>query len=217
MNKNQHFRRNLSIKAFKFIAFFCWFVVSPLAKAEIDLSKLPNGLYTLDKSHASIVWKISHLGLSPYVARFTRFDIDLILNTEDLTKSSVSALIDPTSISTENKEFDKDLIGKGWFKTEKFPSIRFVSSTYKRSSDNQGKLTGILEMFGVKKPVEFDVLIGGTVDDHPFISNSVGIGFTAKTIIKRSDWGFRKFLSAVGDEVTIEIAAEFSKEKEKED
>jgi polyisoprenoid-binding protein YceI len=34
----------------------------------------PSGDYALDKTHASLTWRVSHLGLSNYTARFTNFD-----------------------------------------------------------------------------------------------------------------------------------------------
>ena len=202
---------------FKILILLSWFLGFKSLYASPNLSEVPNGEYMLDKSHASIVWKISHLGLSPYVARFTDFDMNLLLDTEDMSKSSVTAVINAASINTENKKFNQDLIGNKWFKTKKFPKITFTSSSYQPTSVDKGKLTGVIQMFGVEKTVEFDVNIGGTLADHPFIANSAGIGFTASTVIKRSDWGFKKLVPAIGDEVTIEINAEFFKEKNKQD
>ena len=55
---------------------------------------LPEGEYHLDLSHASIVWKVSHLGLSNYVARFTDFDATIDYQPDNIEKSSVSVSID---------------------------------------------------------------------------------------------------------------------------
>lgn len=214
---NQHFKFFSSSRVFSFFILLGLLFVSQAIKANPLLADVPNGDYTLDKDHASIVWKISHLGLSPYVARFTDFDMNLYLDTEDLSKSKVTAVVNATSINTENEKFNKDLISNKWFKTEKFPKVKFTSSSYKPKNDKEGVLQGELEMFGIKKIVDFDVKLGGTVASHPFIDNSAGVGFTAKTVIKRSDWKFRKFIPAIGDEVTIEITAEFFKEIDKQD
>ena len=40
----------------------------------------PAGEYVLDKTHASITWKVKHLGLSNYTARFASFDSVLVLD-----------------------------------------------------------------------------------------------------------------------------------------
>ena len=211
--RNQYFINISSIQMLKFLVIFSLFVGSGSLFANPNLSEVPNGEYTLDKSHASIVWKVSHLGLSPYVARFTDFDMKLILDTHDMSKSRVTAIINAASINTENKKFNQDLISNKWFKTKKFPKITFTSTSYQPNGVDKGKLIGVMQMLGVEKTVEFDVNISGTVADHPFIANSAGIGFTALAVIKRSDWNFRKLIPAVGDQVSIEISAEFSKEK----
>jgi polyisoprenoid-binding protein YceI len=47
---------------------------------------VPAGEYKIDLSHASIVWKVSHLGLSNYVARFAEFDATIDYNSNDIEK-----------------------------------------------------------------------------------------------------------------------------------
>lgn len=174
-----------------------------------DLKELPSGEYTLDKSHASVIWSVSHLGLSPYYARFTDFDIDLTLDTADMAKSTVTATVNPASVSTENTKFDAKLISEKWFNPAKYAAITFESSSYTPLTDTTAKLAGSIEMFGISKPVEFDVTLGGAIASHPFKNDTVAVGFEATTVIKRSDWGFSKYIPSVGDEVTLHIAAEF--------
>ena len=211
--KNQHIKNTFFSKYFKALICLVLFLGSQSIKADVNLSEVPKGDYKLDRSHASIVWKVKHLGLSSYVARFTDFDMQLTLDADDISKSRVAAQINAASINTENERFNKDLIGDKWFKTEKFPTITFNSTAYSPQSETEGTLTGEIEMFGIKKPVIFDVILGGTVEDHAFIGNAAGIGFTASSVIKRSDWNFSKLSQFVGDEVIIEISAEFYKEK----
>ena len=45
--------------------------------AKSPFNDMPEGQYVVDLSHASIVWKVSHLGLSNYVARFADFDASI--------------------------------------------------------------------------------------------------------------------------------------------
>ena len=188
-------------------------IFSNQVMAKIQLTELPSGNYLLDKSHANILWKVSHLGLSPYVGRFTDFDLNLKLDTNDFSKSRINATANAASISTENESFDKKLIGSSWFNAQKFPSITFSSTSFELINETSGRLTGVLEMFGIQQNVEFDVKINGIIESHPFISNSVAIGFTANGIINRRQWDFNKFSGSVGQEVNVEISGEFSKQK----
>jgi len=170
---------------------------------------LPSGDYRLDKSHAYILWKISHLGLSSYIARFTDFDIDLVLDSKDLSRSSVEAIVNAQSISTENLSFDKQLQGSSWFNAEQFPTIRFVSTAYKHIGENKGELIGLLELLGISHEVKFDVIVNGIIESHPFKFNTVAVGFSASSEIDRTKWGLDKFMGSVGKSVTIEISGEF--------
>ena len=73
----------------------------PALAAEADPITIPSGVYELDLGHASIVWKIGHLGLSNYTARFNKFDATLNLDVENPANSTVNVVIDPRSVDTD--------------------------------------------------------------------------------------------------------------------
>ncbi len=201
----------------KLIIFTLAFMALPFtsfAQEGTKLSGMPGGLYKLDKAHASLTWKVSHLGLSDYTARFTDFDIDLYLDSQDPIRSRVRATIDPTSIETdypnpEKKDFDAQLVNDaGWFNATQFPKIIFTSTKVEKTGDNTGKMTGDLEFLGVKKPVTLDVTFNKALGNHPF-ANKPAIGFSATGSLKRSDFGMNTYIPQIGDEVEIIIEAEF--------
>lgn len=195
------------------LLFLC-LIVSLNVNAKPDLSEIPSGEYELDLTHASIIWKVNHSGLSNYVARFTDFDIQLILDTEKLENSSVTATINTQSVNTEypypkKKDFNKTLAtGKGWFNSNVFPTATFKSTKLTRINETQSKLEGELNFLGISKPITLDVTMNGTFESHPF-KHAAAIGFSASTTIQRKDWGLVKHLSFVGNDVTIEIEGEF--------
>lgn len=196
------------------IIVFIYSLFSFNAVAKPDLSEVPSGEYELDLAHASIVWKVNHSGLSNYVARFTDFDIQLVLDSEKLENSSVTATVKTGSVSTEypypeKKNFNKKLAeGKGWFNSKVFPTATFKSTKLTRINETQSKLDGELSFLGVTKPITLDVTMNGTFESHPF-KNAAAIGFSATTTIQRKDWGFVKHISHVGNDVKIEIEGEF--------
>src|SRR5450631_4759197 len=63
--------------------------------------KAPKGTYKNDPLHSSLTFKIDHMGLSHYTARFTKFDATLDLDPAKLASSSVTVNIDPTSVRTD--------------------------------------------------------------------------------------------------------------------
>lgn len=202
----------MRILSFLLVMFFVPFTAT--AQEKTDIAAMPAGLYKLDKTHASIVWKVNHLGLSDYTARFTKFEADLRLNPTNLESSKIIVNIDPTSIKTdypepEKKDFDAQLINDaGWFNAAQFPKITFTSTKVEKTGDDTGKVTGDLTFMGVTKPVTLDVKFNAALGNHPF-ANKPAVGFSATGTIKRSDFGMTKYIPQIGDEVKLLIEVEF--------
>jgi polyisoprenoid-binding protein YceI len=178
------------------------------------LSAMPAGVYKLDETHASLTWKVSHLGLSNYTARFTKMDADILLDPMDLANSKVIATIDPTSIKTDfphvdKKDFDAQLINDaGWFNTTQFPKITYKSNKIEITGDNTAKMMGRVTFLGVTQPITLDVVFNKALGNHPF-KNKPAIGFSATGSLKRSDFGMNTYIPNIGDNVDIIIEAEF--------
>ncbi|TPE64028.1 polyisoprenoid-binding protein [Sandaracinobacter neustonicus] len=186
--------------------------VTPLLAQAAPLS-VPAGEYVLEKTHASLTWKINHLGLSYYTARFTGFDATINLDPKVVTNSSVSVTIDPRSVKTdfpfpEKEDFDKVIAEKVLMAGE-HPTITFQSTSLKATGKTTGKLTGNLTLMGVTKPVTLDVTLNGA-KEHPMRKVPV-LGVSATGSFKRSDFGSNFLLGPVGDEITVLIELEFLK------
>jgi polyisoprenoid-binding protein YceI len=179
-------------------------------------AEMPSGIYTLDKSHASVTWKVSHLGLSNYTARFATMDSELNFDAAKPENSSVKATIDVSSIRTDfpatpEKDFDKKLAEDAdWFNGTKFPTITFQSTKIERTSETTAKIHGDLTMLGVTKPMTLDAVFNGAYLKKPF-ADVPGLGFSATGKINRSDWGFSTYVPNIGDSIEILIEAEFHK------
>jgi polyisoprenoid-binding protein YceI len=179
-------------------------------------AEMPSGVYTLDKSHASVTWKVSHLGLSNYTARFATMDSELNFDAAKPENSSVKATIDVSSIRTDypatpEKDFDKKLSeGTDWFNSKQFPTITFQSTKIERTGETTAKIHGDLTMLGVTKPMTLDAVFNGAYLKKPF-ADVPGLGFSATGKINRSDWGFSTYVPNIGDSIEIAIEAEFHK------
>jgi polyisoprenoid-binding protein YceI len=182
-----------------------------------ESQNMPSGEYLSDSTHSSLTWKVSHLGLSDYTARFTKFNVKLNFNAASPAKSSVTAAIDPTSIETDypkgsasdisKVDFNKKLaFGKEWFNAIKFPQITFQSTKIETNKEgmpaNTAWVYGDLTMLGVTRPVIMNVKFNGAYDKKPF-SEVAALGFSANAKIKRSDFGFSTYVPTIGDEVKI--------------
>lgn len=180
--------------------------------APIDV---PSGAYALDPAHASLIWRVKHLGLSYYTSRFARFDAQLQLNAAEPTKSSVSVTIDPKSVRTDfpfpdKVDFDKKLgTGAEWLNGDKFPTISFKSTALVATGARTGRMTGDLTLLGVTRPVTLDVTLVGTAKPGGMMK-AHALGFQARGQIKRSDFGWTTGVPMIGDEVELQIDAEFN-------
>ena len=89
----------------------------------------PAGAYKLDKSHASLILRASHMGFSTYTTRFSRFDADLTLDPRNLSASKVVTTIDASSFEMDAApQMCLDIMkGPQMLDTAKFPQIVFKS------------------------------------------------------------------------------------------
>jgi polyisoprenoid-binding protein YceI len=173
---------------------------------------LPAGHYVLDKTHASVVAKIKHMGFSNYQFRFTKVDASFDYDPKAPEAAKISVTIDPGSVDTATGadafglKFNKELAGDGWLEANKFPTATFVSTKVEPAT---GKVYGDFTLHGVTKPIVLDVTFNGV--GSGFVPGSVKTGFSASTTIKRSEFGVTKYVPLVGDDVQLNIEVEFDK------
>lgn len=190
-------------------------MIAAPALAQGPATQAPAGDYVLDRTHATLEWQGLHNGLSWYSARFTNFDIKLNFNPADVTKSKVTATIDPKSVETDfartrpagnTTDFNNELAtGERFFNAGKFPTITFVSTAVTKTGTNTGKMTGNLTFLGVTKPVTLDVTYIGNRNDPRAQKHKVG--FQAVGTINKTQWGMAAG-GPIADSIKIEINAE---------
>lgn len=186
--------------------------------AETKPADVPAGDYVLDKSHASLVFKVSHLGFSQYTAQFRTFDAKLKFDPAKPEASSVEANIDPFSLAlpTPPAGFTEELLGDKWLNTKKFPKITFKSTKVEVLQGNRGRITGDLTLNGITKPVDLETQFNGGWRGLPDMDPHARIGFSAHGVLKRSEFGIAYGIPekgsnmGVSDEVEFDIEAEFS-------
>ena len=178
------------------------------AQVATDPAAAPAGTYVLDKRHASVTLKVVHFGTSHYTFRFAQGAVDgsYDYNPAKPLDTKVSITINAAAVDTGLPAFDKEIgTDPKFFNGAQFPTITFVSTKVE-----PGKLTGDLTFRGVTKPVTLDVTYNGYAKT-PFGSQIMGFSATGK--IKRSDFGFTHLVPMVGDDVALEIEAEFNPKK----
>jgi polyisoprenoid-binding protein YceI len=180
------------------------------------------GTYNLDLSHASLIWRVSHFGLSKYTGRFTDFSATLNFNPDEPSATSLTATINPLSVETDYpgnyvathpesgfQSWNEDLArNPRWFNGAEFPQITFTTTSITPLTASTGKVTGELAFRGASVPVTLDVTYNG-VTQFRWAPDTDVIGFSARGTLKRSDFGMEHLQGPIGDEVEIIIEAEF--------
>ena len=174
---------------------------APAAPVKVDA---PAGAYTLDKMHASLTFKVNHLGFSHYTAQFTDFDAKLQFDPANPTASRIDATIKPTSLELPNPPpgFTKELLGPNWLDAGKFPEITFKTTAVELTGPTTARITGDFTLHGVTKPVVLEVKFNGGYAGHP-MDPQARIGFSAHGTLKRSDFGIAYGIPAPGTKVGV--------------
>ncbi|WP_224982921.1 YceI family protein [Geomonas agri] len=171
----------------------------------------------IDSDHSSIGFKVRHLMVSNVKGVFGKVSGVVNIDDSDLSRSSVTATIDTTSIDTGVAKRDAHLKSQDFLDVAKYPTMTFVSTGVSRGSGGNFKVMGTLTLHGVTRPVVLDV-----EGLSPEIKDPMGTmrrGATASTSINRKDFGltWNKMMEAggvaVGDEVKINIEVEMTKAK----
>ncbi len=91
-----------------------------------------------DKAHASINFRIKHLGFSWLTGRFDKFSGNFTYDDKNPDASKVKIEIDTTSVDTNFAERDKHLRGADLLDVDMFPTATFESTSVKSSGSGQG-------------------------------------------------------------------------------
>lgn len=161
--------------------------------------------FKLDPSHTYVLWRIKHLGFSTQSGKWYASGT-LVLDKDNPKNDKVNAIIDVADVVTGLPELDKHLRSDQFFNTLKYPTATFVSNKVTLVNDKAAKVSGMLTLRGVSRPVTLNVVFN-QMGQNPITDNNT-VGFSATGQIKRSDFGMTAFLPLLGDEVQLDIEAE---------
>lgn len=179
-------------------------LAAPLALAQ-------SSTWINDPAHSEVDFTITHLAISNVHGRFGHVAATVAYNEADIAKSTVTATIDLTSLSTGEDARNNHLKSPDFFDVATYPSATFTSTSVSKSGDGL-TINGNLTLHGVTKPVVLTA--EGPRGPAAGMDKKQHAGFSASTTIKRSDFGIgTKFPSAmVGDDVKLNIELDVAKQ-----
>jgi polyisoprenoid-binding protein YceI len=174
--------------------------------ASTDPQDAPAGLYVLDKTHASLIARVSHMGLSNYTMRFDGVDAQFNYDPADPGASQIEVTVDANSMDVGSPKLERDF-ARSFLDADDHPKITFNSTQIQRDGVH-GTVTGDLTLRGVTRPVMLAVTFNGCGPGFMGLGG-YRMGFSATGDVQRSDFGSKQWSSVVGDDVHLVIEAEF--------
>lgn len=180
---------------------------APAPTVSADPAAVRAGTFKLDPSHSKITWSVNHFGFSTYVGQFGHVDATMTLDPKNLAATALDATVDTASLGTLNPALDNQVKSKNFLDVAQFATATFHATKVTRTGERTAEITGDLNLRGVTLPVTVQATFiqGGRNPVDP--TYRLGFGGTAK--LRRSDFGIIYLLPSLGDEVTLNIEAEF--------
>lgn len=175
------------------------------------------GDWQLDPYHTQIEFSAKHLGMMTVRGYFDEFSATADIDAEHPETASVEVTISTASIRTNNGIRDNDLRSSNFLEVEKYPEIKFKSTSVEPSGDDHYKLTGDLTIKATTHPVVLDVQRYGEFNDAGMMGHRIAYGATTK--INRKDFGVSLSMVldgriVVSEEIQITIEGELVEQKE---
>ncbi len=189
----------------------CATVASIVYPLNENADKARAGNYSLDDDHASVVFSINHFGFSEFRGRFDTLTGSLDLDSENPQNSYVTVDVAINSLHTGVEALDQQLLAKDMFDAGTYSNATFTSDTVTRVSDDSARIDGVLTIKGISRPISLEARFIGS-GTNP-LSGRQTTGFTATTILKRSDFGLKNWLPFVEDEVEVVLDVEFAENR----
>lgn len=137
--------------------------------AESPATVIPAGTWTIDPSWSALEFEVRKLGLVNVRGRVPGFSGTV----RGGGAPSIEGVVDATSITTFAAERDAHLQSPDFFDTERYPELRFESTSVQATGDGLA-VQGNLTIKGVTQPVELRGSIVGPAND-PWGNERIGL------------------------------------------
>ncbi|WNC66943.1 YceI family protein [Thalassotalea nanhaiensis] len=159
-----------------------------LGLAAVMPAKAADYIIDYKGAHASVNFKVKHLGYSWLTGRFNEFDGKFSYDDSNVAASKISITIETASVDSNHAERDKHLKTDDFLDVTKFSTATFVSTKVEDQGNGKLAITGNFTLQGITKELVIDAVKIGEGDD-PW--GGYRVGFSGTTAIKMSDFGYK--------------------------
>ncbi len=163
--------------------------------------------YVIDRegAHASITFKVSHLGYSYVVGRFNDFSDDFSYDAKNPAAAKVNVKVNTLSVDSNHAERDKHIRSADFLNAAKFAEATFVSTSVEDKGNGDMVIKGNFTLNGVTKPLAIQAHAVGEGQD-PW--GGYRAGFTGTTTFAMKDYGIKMDLGPASANVELDLVVE---------
>lgn len=163
--------------------------------------------YVFDPVHTRVMFAIDHAGFSKAIGTVSGSQGSLYFDPADWSSARLDVVVPMSRIDLGDSGWAASVFAPRFLDVKRYPQARFVASGLQRQGSDRGQACGQLTLRGVTRPLCLDVVLN-KVARYPLPPFRRTIGFSARAMIKRSDYGMTSWQSVVGDDIELRIEAE---------
>jgi len=179
-------------------------IIAGITLGSLASAKAAVETYNIDPVHTWVGFSIAHF-FTKVPGYFSKVKGTIVVDRDHLENSTVEAVIEVASITTNTKMRDDDLRSTNFFAADQFPSMTFKSKSWKNTGNNTYAVTGVLTMKNVAKEV---VLKVKSLGFGPGMNGAAISGWEATLTLDRRDFDITADQGAVGNNVDVLINVE---------
>lgn len=163
--------------------------------------------YVIDNTgaHASINFKIKHLGYSWLTGRFNTFDGKFSYDPAKPSDAKIWVNIETDSVDSNHAERDKHLRSEDFLHASKYPKAQFVSNKVEVLGVDKLKIHGDFTLHGITKPI---IITASKIGEGKDPWGGYRVGFEGTTQIAMADYGITKNLGPASTHVELSLNIE---------
>lgn len=179
------------------------------------------GTYALDANHTLVGWEVSHFGFNDYLGIFGNITGTMTMDPANIEAATFAINVPIAEVTVASSGLKDHLLRPG--KDGRAPDFfgptpgmaTFTSTSVVKTGATTADVTGTLTMNGASAPVTLKTeFIGAGANPY---NNKATVGFHARTVIDRTQWGINPGLIRFGEakhgkDVTLTISAAFEKQ-----
>lgn len=181
-----------------------------------DPARVTAGTYALDAGHTLVDWQVSHFGFNDYIGLFGNITGTMVMDPANIEAATFEIMVPVAEVTVASAGLKEHLLraGKDGGAPDFFgpaPGMAsFKSTKVVKTGATTADVTGTLTMNGKSAPVTLKTEFIGA-GNNPF-NKKATVGFHARTVIDRTQWGINYGVPFVGKDVTLTISAAFEKQ-----